>query len=295
MEDFVNRIREELRQLNVLGGEPIPDREMFDFFIFGIINKDFNEAKRVTLKWKKEKKTFEHVAVYMINEECAVLPFLAIISHNTMIKDESTQKIPDARTLAMNMFGKTCYYCGKPNHIAGSNEKPICRVKIADRKKGIFRRCIPGVMQPGNQKSDERKSDGQKTDGSAHLMHFLGTQSGNTSSASSNNTNNKTIINPTFDRFAFFMTMKKSRGSQARKSLHFTIYVDSGATEHMFRTKEFFTNYKSMVRTIATGREGDVITTEGVGDVTIQTADAKIVLKNAWYSPQLSENLISVA
>ena len=50
-----------------------------------------------------------------------------------------------------------------------------------------------------------------------------------------------------------------------------------------------------MPKSIATGKDGEIIIAEGIGDIHLQTADGILVLKDVWYAPDLSENLVSIA
>jgi hypothetical protein len=97
---------------------------------------------RTLLVLPEEKKSIEKAYKVLLSEAEGVIPFLY------RSKTEQQQSMPRGLVMPNYANGKTCYYCGKPGHIAGSKDAPICRTKISDQKKGIFRRNVPGVSQP---------------------------------------------------------------------------------------------------------------------------------------------------
>jgi len=107
----------------------------------------------------------------MIDEEKLILPYLSFEQGRDGDNDDPSPQ-PQPTPQALWMAGKTCFYCGKENHIAGSDKKPICKTKIADRKKGIIRRFIPGVPQPPKRRPTP--AEGGSPDAEGQMMRLLG-------------------------------------------------------------------------------------------------------------------------
>lgn len=70
--------------------------------------------------------------------------------------------------------------------------------------------------------------------------------------------------------------------------------LDSGATSHMCRTKEYFETLTESRKKIVSA-SGESIYAEGMGVVKIQTEFCKLTLKRVWYVPQLHSNFVSIS
>lgn len=69
--------------------------------------------------------------------------------------------------------------------------------------------------------------------------------------------------------------------------------LDSGATSHMSRRKEYFHSLRDTKQSIVLA-SGEMIYAEGVGDIKLKTQTATLTLHNVWYVPQLHSNFISI-
>jgi hypothetical protein len=226
MEEFVLRLKRDMRTLKSLGGKDIPEEEMYGYFLKAIKDKKFITGKRTTLRWKAERRTFKNAAEELIKEEVDVIPFLEEEEENTQPpKNDANTMVADTRGPDTR---RKCYYCGKPGHIAGPDDAPICFTKISDKQKGIIRKCIPGVNQPRQPRS-------QKSDAQPNLMKMEMDLSVNRAFPVA--TSNANSIPPTMDGFAFIL--KSHRVTSRNK-----YFIDSGATEHMKAVFSFLASMK---------------------------------------------------
>lgn len=69
--------------------------------------------------------------------------------------------------------------------------------------------------------------------------------------------------------------------------------LDSGATSHMCRNKEFFNTLTESRQQILLA-SGESIFAEGVGEIKLQTTTTSLTLRNVWYVPQLHSNFLSI-
>jgi hypothetical protein len=190
MEEFVHQLKKDIQTPQQLGGVKIPETEMYEYFLKGVRGKKFNLRKRTTLRWKKENRTFKKAADKLIKEEINVIPFL----------DEDDENEPPNRSEARGLVVETrpqrkCFYCGKPGHIAGPDDSPICYTKISGKQKGIIRRNLPGIIQPRQQRPPPRN------DAQANLMRMHDTTDicqKNTATISTTKPRQPSTINPPY-------------------------------------------------------------------------------------------------
>ena len=76
-------------------------------------------------------------------------------------------------------------------------------------------------------------------------------------------------------------------------SLKELFVLDSGATSHMCRNKQYFTNFTTSNQEIVLA-SGETINAEGIGEVRVVTEFCKLTLNNVWYVPKLHSNFISI-
>jgi hypothetical protein len=143
MRFYVEKFRTLILELKLLGGEAIPDRQLFDAMIKGVTNYIFSDAIKEAIRWDKEKKTFETICNHLIAEEEDVI---------LLLPSKSSQEKPPP--LGMFVCGdsreKTCFYCGEKGHIVGSWKKWQCKRKIANVAKDVKIDFLPGLesIQP---------------------------------------------------------------------------------------------------------------------------------------------------
>lgn len=69
--------------------------------------------------------------------------------------------------------------------------------------------------------------------------------------------------------------------------------LDSGATSHMCRNKEFFNTLSESRQQILLA-SGESIFADGIGEIRLQTTMTNLTLRNVWYVPQLHSNFLSI-
>jgi transposase InsO family protein len=215
-----------------------------------------------------------------------------------------------------------CDYCGKNKHT-----RPDCYARIADEQKGIYQRTrLDQTNQPKNNnnrgrgRSKNTRGRGRKPNSATYaaapvppMLAALAVNSTETQHAQTANSNlvyptvrnyrtislmhnEETLIMPTFplpDKVKCNLALHQRFHRRPLSDVSWN--GDSGSTGSLSYRKDWLRNARPTDIPIQLAGKNQILRASLIGDVLLKTPYANMLIREVLYSPDLGDNLLSIA